>query len=71
MFFKIFYVDHLKIFIEFVTMLPLFYVLVFLAVRHVGSQLPDQGSNPHPLHWKVKSYHWTTRGVLTKRTLLE
>ena len=27
----------------------------FLAMRHVGSQLPDQGSNLHPLHWKVKS----------------
>ena len=27
----------------------------FLAARHVGSELPDQGSNPHPLHWKAKS----------------
>ena len=27
----------------------------FLAVRHVGFYLPDQGSNPHPLHWKAKS----------------
>ena len=38
----------------------------FLAARHVGSQLPDQGSNPHPLHWKVKSQpldHWTTGEV--------
>ena len=26
------------------------YVLVFLATRHVGSQLPDQGLNPHSLH---------------------
>ena len=25
-----------------------------LTTRHVGSQLPDQGSNPHPLCWKVK-----------------
>ena len=24
-------------------------------MRHVRSQLPDEGSNPHPLHWKVKS----------------
>ena len=31
-----------KIFIEFVTILPLFYGLVFLIERHVGSQLPDQ-----------------------------
>ena len=27
---------------------------VFLAKRHVGSQLPDQGSNLHPLHWKQR-----------------
>ena len=27
----------------------------FLAARHVKSWLPGQGSNPHPLHWKVKS----------------
>ena len=38
----------LKVFIEFVTMLLLFYVLVFLATRHVGSQLPDQGLNSDP-----------------------
>ena len=44
-----------QVFIEFVTILLLFYVLVFLATRHVGSYLPDQELNPHPLHWKVKS----------------
>ena len=22
------------------------------APQHVGSQLPNQGSNPHPLHWR-------------------
>ena len=27
----------------------------FLATRHVGSQLPDQGLNPHPLHCKGES----------------
>ena len=27
----------------------------FLAVSHAGSQLPDQGWNPNPLHWKAKS----------------
>ena len=27
----------------------LFHVLLFLDHRHVGSQLPDHGSNPHPL----------------------
>ena len=44
-----------KVFIEFVTTLLLFYVLVFLAPRHVGSQLTDEGSNLTPLHWKVMS----------------
>ena len=24
-------------------------------LQHVASQFPDQGSNPHPLHWKVES----------------
>ena len=28
--------------------------LWFLAVRHVGSELPNQGSALHPLHWKEK-----------------
>ena len=44
-----------KVFIEFVTILLLFYVLVFLAPRPVGSQLADQGSNLTPLYWKVMS----------------
>ena len=26
----------------------------FSATRYMGSWLPNQGSNPHPLHWKVK-----------------
>ena len=45
-----------KVFIEFVTVLLLFYVFLggFLAMKHVGPQLPNQGSNVHPLHWKVK-----------------
>ena len=41
-------VDHFKNLIEFVTISLLFYVLVFLAMRHVGS-------NPYPPHWKAKS----------------
>ena len=41
----------------FITILLLFYALVFLAMRHVGSLLPDQGSNLNPPHWK--------HGVLT------
>ena len=44
-----------KIFIEFVTVLLLFYVLVFGAVSHVGSQFPTLGSNSHSLHRKVRS----------------
>lgn len=35
----------------------------FLAARHVGSQLPNQGSNPQPLHWKQSPKHGTTREV--------
>ena len=45
-----------KVFIEFVTVLLLFYVFLggVLAMKHVGPQLPNQRSNVHPLHWKVK-----------------
>ena len=33
----------------------------------MASQLPNQGSNPHPLCWKVKSLnHWTTSEVPQK-----
>ena len=32
---------------------------------HMGSQLPDQGSNPHPLHWKVKSQPMDRQGSPT------
>ena len=35
-----------KVFIEFATILLLFYVLVFLAMRHMRSYLPDYGLNP-------------------------
>ena len=44
-----------KAFIELVALLFLFYVLIVLAMRLVGSELPDQGSNLHSLHWKLKS----------------
>ena len=30
-------------------------ICCFLAARHVGFKLPEQGSNPHPLHWNVSS----------------
>ena len=36
-----------------------------LAVRHVGSQLPDQGSNPYPLHQKMKSSSLGSPGILS------
>ena len=44
-----------KVFIEGITILFLFYVLVFLAGRHEGFYLSNQGLNPHPLHWMEKS----------------
>lgn len=33
---------------------------VFRATRHAGSQLPEQGSNMHPLPWDVQSQPLTT-----------
>ena len=51
-----------KVFIEFVTILLLFYVLVFLAPRHVRSELPNQGLNPHPLQIGSRRLsHWITK----------
>ena len=44
-----------KIFIEFISVLLLFYVLVFWPQGMWDLSSPDQGSNLHPLHWKVKS----------------
>ena len=45
-----------KVFIKFVSVFVFcFYVSVFLAMRRVRFYLPDQGSNLHLLHWKVKS----------------
>ena len=50
-FFKIFFWGVgtiFKVFIEFVTILLVFYMGVFLATtRHVGSLFLNQGSNPH------------------------
>ena len=43
-----------KVFIECVTILFLFDVLIFLGTRHVTSYLPDQGLNLDPLHWNMK-----------------
>ena len=35
-----------KVFIEFVAVLLLFYVLIYLAIWHLGSYIPNQGSKP-------------------------
>ena len=42
-------------FIEFVTILLLFYVLFFWPRGMWDLKLPDQKSNLHPLHWQAKS----------------
>ena len=44
-----------------VTRVSVSYLFIYLADRHVGSQFPDQGSNPRPLQWK--------RGVLNTEFL--
>ena len=54
-----------KVFIDFATKLLLFYVvfLFFLVTRHVGSDLPDQGSHPTPLGLEGKVVTLTTGKV--------
>ena len=42
--------------------LVFFYVLSFLALRHVGSWIPNQGLNSQSLHWKVKFYPLDCKG---------
>ena len=42
-----------KVFFKLVTILFLLYA--FVAMRHVGSLLLDQGWNLHLVYWKVKS----------------
>ena len=44
-----------KVFIECVTILLLFYILVFWPRGMWESLLPYQGWNPHPLYWKAES----------------
>ena len=39
------------------------YVLAFGLQGMWDSQLPDQGSNPHPLHWKAKSHPLDHQGI--------
>ena len=43
------------VFIEFVTILLLFYVLVFWPGGMWDLSFPEQGSNLQPFHWKAKS----------------
>ena len=53
------------VFVEFITtLLLLFYVcfFFFLALRHVGSWIPNQGLNSQSLHWKVKFYPLDCKG---------
>ena len=54
-----------KVFIEFITILLLSYVLVFLATRHVWSQLPDQDWNLTSCIGKWSINPWITREVPT------
>ena len=42
--------------------LLLFYVLAFGPRGMWDLKIPDQGSNPHPLHWKTKSQPLDCRG---------
>ena len=58
-----------KVFTEFVAILLLFHVLVFWP-QGMWVLASNRGSNLHPLHWKVKSSHWTTR-ELPSCTFLE
>ena len=60
-FFKIW--TSFKVFIKFVKILLLFLCFGFLITRRVGSQVPDQGLNPHPLFGSRSLNHWTTREV--------
>ena len=58
LFFKIFYFFGCGSFfkcIEFVSVLLLFYVLVFWPQGNVGSYVPKQGLNLHSPHWEAKS----------------
>jgi len=59
----------LKVFIEFVIILFLFYVFDVL-VGGIGILAPHQGSNPHPLHSKANGNHWTTRKIPKNKLLI-
>ena len=59
--FKIFfYVNHFQ---SLLSLLQYCLCFMFLVIGLVGSQLPDQESNPHPLHYKANLNHQATREV--------
>ena len=56
-FFKFLMWTIFKVFVEFVTIMLLFYDFGFFSFGHKSCGLlapPNQGLNQHPLHWKVK-----------------
>ena len=55
LFLRFFDVAIFKVFIEFVTILLLFYILGFFGREAHGILVPLLGIEPSPLHWKVKS----------------
>ena len=53
---RIYFKDFFKIFIKFVTILLLFFYLLFVfGQEECGILAPRAGIEPTPLHWKVKS----------------
>ena len=69
-FFKdFFYLDLFKVFVEFITILLLVCVLVFLSMRmwHISSQFQDQTHTPCTGRRSLN--HWTTREVLNELLL--
>ena len=53
--------DCFKVFFNLFIIFLLLYVFIF-ALRHMRSWLPNQGSNPHLLHWKMKSWPLNCQG---------
>ena len=42
---------------------PFPFILFECTAWQVGFKLPNQGLNPHPLHWQGRLNHWASRGV--------
>ena len=62
-FFKIFLCEPFLKPLIFYNITSIFLCFCFLAIRHVGSLHPNQGSNPYLLHWKVKSQPLNCQGI--------